>query len=213
LGRTNRSLETRDRIVDAFVQCVIDLGLEKASMGEVGARLGLDRSSIHYYFRTREELLALAAQRVTHTYIERFQRTVDGFSAEDRPRQLIEYLFGAGFHRPDLSVLIDEFSSAGNRDPAIQALVAGMYRSIEDSIGAEIDREFPEAPREARRDAIYAIQQLLEGCTVMKSLGFPASRWQAGRAAAAQILEQLGRSGTRVRTRARPATRTVGRRA
>jgi AcrR family transcriptional regulator len=212
LGRTNRSLETRDRIVDAFVQCVIELGLEKASMGEVGARLDLDRSSIHYYFRTREELIEQAARRVARTYVERFQRAVAGFSPGDRPRQLLDYLFGE-FHRPDLSVLIDEFSTAGNRDPAMQAHVKGMYSSIEDSVAAEIDREFPQAPRAARRDVTYAIQQLLEGCTVMKSLGFPEAHWRAGRAAAVQLFQSLGRSGSRPRTRARPASRAATRRA
>jgi AcrR family transcriptional regulator len=212
VGRTNRSSQTRDRIVDAFVQCVIDLGLDKASMGEVGARLDLDRSSVHYYFRTREELIAVAAATVTRSYVERIQQAVAGFSSTDRPHQLVDYLFGSGFHRPDLSILIDEFSVAGNRDPAIQACVAGLYRAVEDSIGVEIDREFPDAPRPLRRTVIYALSQLLEGCTVMKSLGFPESRWLAGRTAAQQLLDGLAGAGKPARTRRRPSSKPASRR-
>lgn len=197
MGRKNRSDETRERIVQAFIESVIEVGLEKSSMSGLGARMGLDRSSVHYYFRTREELIGLAIQRVAQDYVDRIEHAVGAFTDTNRPRQLVDFLYGSGFHRPDLSILIDEFSLASNRDPAIQDEVAGMYRAIEDAVAAEIDREFPRAPRQSRRAVTYAITQLLEGSTVAKTLGLPETRWRAAREATLLLLATLEGSARR----------------
>ena len=190
-SRGKTSKKKREQIIHAFMQAVLELGLEKASMGEVAARTGLDRSSIHYYFRHRDELLSEAAQLVTQHYVDRLHAAVASFSAQDRARQLVEHLLGGAMHQPDLSQLIDELSVAGNRNKAINRLVAGIYRALEKVMLTEIDAAYPDAPAKKRREVGYVLSQLSEGCSVFTSLGFGADRLKAAHDIAMQLLDGL----------------------
>ncbi|MFE4458357.1 TetR family transcriptional regulator [Nocardia tengchongensis] len=60
---------TAERIVDAAVECLIDVGWEKTTVSEVAARAGLSRPTVYSYFGSREDLLfavsSAAAQRIS----------------------------------------------------------------------------------------------------------------------------------------------------
>ena len=191
MGRKSNAAEKRSQIVTAFCDCVIDLGLDKATMGEVAARVGMDRSTMHYYFRTREELVAEATQHITHFYVERIESIVAKLSPADRAQQLVELLFGPTFHQPRQSILLDELTTLGNRDAFFQDQVAGFYRRIEAIVTQVIDESFRDRPAKDRRLIAYAISQLSEGTTVFMSLGFDKSRRLAARQAALMMLKQL----------------------
>lgn len=181
----------REQIVRAYMQCVLELGLEKASMGEVAARVGLDRSSIHYYFSTRGQLLREMAQLIADTYIDRLKNVIANFAPRDRARQLVEHMFGPDMHQPELAQLIDELALAGNRDQTINQLVAGVYHSLEKLVVEEIDTACPEAPVNCRRVVAYAFLQLSEGCSVFTALGFSGDRLRAAHDIALRLLDKL----------------------
>jgi AcrR family transcriptional regulator len=191
MGRKNRAVEKREQVLQTFMDCILEVGLEKASMGEVGTRLNLDRSTIYHYYATRQELIEDAAKRITLMYVERIRAVVAKLPSAGGADQLIEHLFGSDFHQPDLSQMIDELSVAGNRDPAINAIVAGIYRSMEDVVVSEIDAAYPDAPLKRRREVAYAICQLSEGSSVYASLGFDTVHRRAAKIAALALLDQL----------------------
>jgi AcrR family transcriptional regulator/DNA-binding XRE family transcriptional regulator len=60
---------TVERIVDAAVDCLIDVGWEKTTVSEVAARAGLSRPNVYSYFGSRDDLLfavsSAAAQRIS----------------------------------------------------------------------------------------------------------------------------------------------------
>lgn len=183
--------EKRDQIVQAFLDAMHESGIDKVSMAEVGQRAGLDRSTVHYYFRTRDELLNEAVAVINRSYVEKMERDVSRIAGADRARQLVGYLFSTEMHQPYYSRLIDELSAAGNRDSSINRLVHGMYLSFEQRIAAVIDASFPGVPAKRRREVSYALAQLAEGATVYVSLGFDADRLKAARACAFELLDTL----------------------
>src|ERR1700678_2130029 len=191
MGRKSRAAKRREEIVTAFCDCVVDLGIEKASMGEVAGRLGMDRSSIHYYFRTREELVVEAGRRIAKFYVQRTEEAVANLSPVDRAHKLVDYLFGPTFHQPRLSALIDEFSTLGNRDPFFEEQVVEIFRQLERIVVAVIDASFADCPTRQRHSTAFAILQLVEGTTVFTSLGFDVSRRLASRQAALTLLDSL----------------------
>jgi AcrR family transcriptional regulator len=160
-------------------------------MGEVAARLGLDRSSLHYYFRTREELIVAATRRIAAFYVKRLEDAAARLSADDRARKLVDYLFGPKAHQPRLSCLIDELSARGNREAFFQEQVVGIYRELERIVVNVIDLSFPNRPVQKRHAVAYSILQLSEGTSVFTSLGFDQSRRLAARQAALALLEGL----------------------
>jgi AcrR family transcriptional regulator len=191
MGRKNRAAERREQIVTAFCDCVVDLGIEKASMGEVAGRLGMDRSSTHYYFRTREELVVEAARHTAKFYVQRMEQAIANLSPVDRAKKLVDFLFGPTFHQPRLGALIDELSTLGNRDPFFNEQVMEIFRQLESLVVAVIDTSFAGCPARQRHSAAYAIIQLAEGTTVFTALGFDVSRRLASRQAALTLLDTL----------------------
>lgn len=202
-GKATDTGDKREQIVRAFIECVLQLGLERASMGEVGAKIGVDRSTLYYYFGTKDDLIDEAARYLAEQYVGHLHAAIARFSTAARAHQLVEHLFGAEFHQPDFSNLIDELSAAGNRDKAIQRRLITIYRAVEAAIVQEMDSSYPSVSMKARREAAYAIHQLAEGCSVFTAMGFGVDRRQAGRNAAMRVLEDLELSNTKGKARVR----------
>ena len=181
----------RELIVQAFLDAMHELGIDGASMGEVGQRTGLDRSTIHYYFRTRDELLNEAAAAITRSYIEKRDQDIAGLSGPDRLRRTVTYMFSGEAHQPYYSRLIDELSAAGNRSPDINRLVQDIYGAFELRILAEIEAALPDLSAKRRRDLAYSLVQLAEGASVFLSLGFGPDRLRAARACAFSLLDAV----------------------
>lgn len=193
MGRKNSSVEKKAQIVAAFCDCAVEVGIEKASMGEVAARVGIDRSTMHYYFPARDGLVAEAMRQVTRHYVERMDAAVARLDQRDRARSLIELLFGPSFHDTRRSNLLDELSALGNRSPFFLEQVKTVYRDIDATIIEVFDESFPNCPEKDRRTVAYAISQLAEGTSVFVGLGFSKSRRLAARQVALDLLDELGK--------------------
>ncbi|ESQ83189.1 TetR/AcrR family transcriptional regulator [Asticcacaulis benevestitus] len=198
MGRRNQSVEKKALIVNAFMHAVHDLGFDSATMGEVASRVGLDRSSIHHYFKTRELLVDEAGAHISKTYLERVAASISSLSSKNRFNYLIEYLFGEGFHDKFLANLIDELSAAANRNTSIENSVRHIYKSVEEMIIAEVDAAYPDTKRAMRRDLAYAVNALVEGYTVFKSMNWGSDRQKAARKAAFKLVAifELESAGT-----------------
>ncbi|MDO7837379.1 helix-turn-helix domain-containing protein [Sphingobium sp. HBC34] len=188
---TKANEEKRREIISAFIDSLIDRGLDQSTMGEVAARVGLDRSTLHYYFRTRDELVLEAADEISLRYLKQFKANMALAGRDDRAEKLIDLLFNGTFHQPDLSIALEELGVLANRNPAVDRRVSGIYRAIEHAIIEEIEAIFPDAPKRARRDIALAISQLSEGCTVFVSMNFGADRSRAAHRAAKLLVASL----------------------
>ncbi|MFK0033719.1 TetR/AcrR family transcriptional regulator [Pseudomonas monteilii] len=181
----------RDKIVEAFLQSVVESGLASSSMAEVASRVGIDRSSLYHYFKSREELIDALTEFVVEHYIASFNSKLSTIvNGPERAHQLVEHLFG-GFHQPKLSRVFDELCTAGHQEKHIAVQVKMIYMAIETAILKEIDLGFPDASPEKRQMIGYALCQLAEGSSVMASLGFNVSRMMAGKEAALHLLRVL----------------------
>ncbi len=76
MGRKSLLAVRRSQILDACEEMVLEEGLASASPARVAGRVGLDRTTLHHYFRTRSALLGGLVERI-----------VDGYLAEVREVQ------------------------------------------------------------------------------------------------------------------------------
>jgi AcrR family transcriptional regulator len=181
--------DSSEQIVTTFIECVRDLGLERASIGEVGTRIGLDRSTVYYYYPTKDALIDAAARAVGKMYIGKLQAAIDRFTSEARGRQLVEHLFGPDFHQHDLMCLVYELNATAARDPSIQRHVVGIYRAFETCVLAELEAAYPNATAKNRRALGYVVWQLAEGCAVVTALGLGEERRLAARASILALIQ------------------------
>jgi TetR/AcrR family transcriptional regulator, transcriptional repressor of bet genes len=207
MGRRNHSAEKKELIVTAFCDCVSELGIQRATMGEVANRVGLDRSSLHYYFRTREELVALATLQTSRHYADAIVQAVSKVSPNDRAKSLVDLLFGPTFHDSRRSRLLAEIESQGLVDPFYTEQIKAMFQRFELSIFKVLEESFPKCPVKERKMVSLAMAQLCEGSTEFAELGFSSAARLAARQMALIMLGYLEQRSAR----ARGAWRRLGR--
>jgi AcrR family transcriptional regulator len=191
VGRPSLTRERRRQIVEAFLECVAEEGMRHASIVAVANRLGLDRTTIHHYFRTREELVGAAMEQVIASYRRGADNALLEVAPEERASALVDHLFGAGFNDPTLAAVLLEFSVVARTDAKAMRPLRRAYRAFEDAVLGELEKCYPRAPARDLRRIAYAIVQLSEGSSAFREMGFASDRSAAARAAARSLLREL----------------------
>lgn len=127
-----RDSVTRDLLIDATAQVMVDDGYAAATSRRVAARAGVKPALVHYYFPTMDELYLDVFRRGAAAYLERQQQAL----ASERPlhafwdtligpkdtRLLLEFM-GLANHRKDIRAEIAAWFARW-RDEQIAALTA-----------------------------------------------------------------------------------------
>ena len=77
--RQQDNMETR--IVEAAGQLFVEKGFEETSMSDIAAEVGINRTALHYYFRTKEKMF----QAVFGDLIQEFLPRMQVIFLEDKP--------------------------------------------------------------------------------------------------------------------------------
>jgi AcrR family transcriptional regulator len=205
MGRKNLQAVRRSQILDACEEIVLEEGLASTSLAQVAGRVGLDRTTLHHYFRTRSDLLGGLVERI-----------VDGYLAEVRGVQLergsnadvgeiLDFLLSPDFARPRYDRILDEFSAASYEDSEVRKHLRRLFRTLEEFTLSLLLKAVPDAAPERVRDTAYTIYALIEGAYLLRALGFPDDRMRAARRTAHRLVEELHREpGTRIGSRRGP---------
>ena len=124
-----RSRAMRARLMEATVECLVEVGFGRTSTTMVSERAGVSRGAQLHHFPTKQDLVVAAVQHVTAVRGEELRR-----AAESIPR-------GRGRTRRVLAVLGDHFTSpvftaalelwvAARTDPQLLAEVQRLEREV-----------------------------------------------------------------------------------
>jgi AcrR family transcriptional regulator len=83
-----RSLDTRDRLVEAALDVFASHGFEGATTREIARRAGVALAALPYHFTTKEALWKAAADRIFGQLGEAFRRRLEGLEDVDVPTRL-----------------------------------------------------------------------------------------------------------------------------
>ena len=83
-----RSLDTRDRLVEAALRVFASHGFEGATTREIARRAGVALAALPYHFTTKEALWKAAADRIFGRLGETFRRRLAGLEGVDLPTRL-----------------------------------------------------------------------------------------------------------------------------
>jgi AcrR family transcriptional regulator len=103
--REQQREETRERIVEAAVECFAERGFRGASTREIATRAGTNQGLITYHFRSKDELWKAAADRIfgrmrSHM-LERLP-ALEGLDARERAREGIRAFVRFAAAHPEL---------------------------------------------------------------------------------------------------------------
>lgn len=154
----------RISILEAAIEALSEVGVEKTTLEEVGRRASMTKAHVAYYFKNREELVeATIRLAVTHaqTYtVKRVQEnpkgqslvaaiaqgTLDWFAKNPKHRAILLLLYYYASFEPKYRQLHDEIRRLGA-----------------ERLDAIVQKEFPKLPKPARWAFVKEVQSLLTG--------------------------------------------------
>ena len=136
--RQDRSVATRNRVLDAAVDALVELGYAGTTAGIVADRAGVSRGAMQYHFRTKGELLAAAMRHLVERMgaeMRKVAARLPDNDADDRMQGVIDLLWASG-SRPLMAVWL-ELNIAARTDPELDAHLAGLRTAFTGAIRKE----------------------------------------------------------------------------
>jgi AcrR family transcriptional regulator len=140
----------RSELLDAAIAVIADRGIEGLRTREIASRAGVNISTLHYYFATKEILLLAVLRRT----IERVapsspESSVQGHAQDELHAQLIGTL--RGFHEnPHLAAVLQELRLRSRRDAHTRKAFRTLHAEWNHVVAGTLRRAI--AKRRVRRD-------------------------------------------------------------
>jgi AcrR family transcriptional regulator len=192
--KQQRSRETRQRLLDAAVEELLDRGYAGFTGGGVALRAGISRGAQQGHFPNRTTLTAEAVRHLRAQQTEELGEAVEGVQrGPERLRIVLDVIF-AQYGSPRFAAML-ELSMAARSEPELRAVIAAEERTIsveltglsEELFGPEKAADRLQAERWAT--ALAAVR----GVALLKLLGHPEAaverQWKATRRELLALLE------------------------
>ena len=126
--------ETRVRLIEATIECILEEGFYRASSNRIAKRAGVTWGVIQHHFGTREGLLLAAFQAGMRELIDTLESAaIVGETFEMRLESLADVIWT--FYRQPRFVAYEELTLNLLRDPTIDAATARHVRRQQARIG------------------------------------------------------------------------------
>jgi AcrR family transcriptional regulator len=134
-GSRSLSGEKAQRIIDAMRRSVAQRGTAGSTFDHVSREAGVSRGLLHYYFGTKEQLLAEAVRRDCELRLERLQmQLATANTADDFIDLMVQTLRETISEDPDFVTLMFEMFSLSRRNSEIAVEYAGLMRSTREQV-------------------------------------------------------------------------------
>jgi AcrR family transcriptional regulator len=134
-GGRSLSGEKAQRIIDAMRRSVAQRGTAGSTFDHVSREAGVSRGLLHYYFGTKEQLLAEAVRRECQLRLERLEDQLSAAkTAEDFIDLMAQSLRETVREDPDFVTLVFELFTLSRRNDDIAVEFAGLMRSTRDQV-------------------------------------------------------------------------------
>jgi AcrR family transcriptional regulator len=193
MGRKSLQAVRRSQILDACEEIVLQEGLASASPARVAGRVGLDRTTLHHYFRTRSDLLGGVVERIVDGYLAEVRLVQARHGSNADVAEILDFLLSPDFSRPHYDRILDEFAAASYDDAEVRRHLRRLFATLEEFTVSLLLKAVPDAEPERVRETAYTLYALIEGAYLLHALAFPDDRLRAARHTAHRLVEELQR--------------------
>ena len=166
--RSEKALTTEDKIVDAALDVVQTKTISGTRIHLVAARAGLFQSNIHYYFKSKRDLLFAVLQRL-HQRCEDIRaelRTEAGANLEEQLDVFFDQKKQFILHETRYDYAEIDFWTQAHLDEEVKARFQASFGKWREEIGRVIARYAPQVSKK-RRDFVSALMvSMMEGATL-----------------------------------------------
>ena len=133
MGRKSKADERRTQIMEAFYHCVAEQGVANASIRKIATQAGVQPSTLHHYFKSRDEIIEEAVVYFTDHIFEGFQGQMADAGVESLD-QGIEFIFSKGMINEDHTGFFLECLVAARHNARIREAIADLFRRFRKAI-------------------------------------------------------------------------------
>ncbi|MFT6395741.1 MAG: AcrR family transcriptional regulator [Bradymonadia bacterium] len=180
----------QERVIDAFEEALVALGVEGASFAKIAEQGGFPPSLIQHHFGNRAQLYRATLDRVIDLYSAR----VWVIEQEKNPLEgLLDWFFspfGDG-GPPRIACVVDAFIALANRDTDVRTQLSTLYVNFASALQRALDDTYPGLNSTKCYDAAYLIVCLAFGRAGMDALGVGGASPSAAREACDTLIAAL----------------------
>lgn len=159
--------DRRQALVAAAYRQIAERGFEGLRTREVAAAVGINVATLHYYFPTKETLIA---DVLTHA-MQRFRSTMPGAGAGvDQLRNHFAGIRRLAHDEPELFAVMGELALRSTRDPAIreiyQATTTVWRATVRGLLAKAVKDGSLRGPRNLDAQATLVVAALMGACMV-----------------------------------------------
>ncbi|GAA3218804.1 TetR/AcrR family transcriptional regulator [Actinocorallia longicatena] len=167
--QTERKQATIDRLVDATIGAIAEIGYSRASVGEICARSGVSKGGLFRHFDSRQSLMVAAAEEVARRHFAAVRARLDGLPDADLRTAVV---LMRERHRNVDNVVWFELMVAARTDAELRERLAPsaqwFFAAITD-MAAELPALAGLSPDD-RHLVISTIRQLFDGEAISRTL-------------------------------------------
>ncbi len=149
MGSAERSLQTRNILLDAAKSIFADLGYARTSHADIAAEADIGRTTFYEHFASKEDLLVQLVQRDLPVLIDEIVASVDpGLAPDVRLRELttrfVEFIgtdhLGIILHTETPRLSLDAQAAIGAAHRGLSTEFTAIYRAgVNEGVFAELD--------------------------------------------------------------------------
>jgi AcrR family transcriptional regulator len=150
LTQAEKAAESRRRVLDAALSCLIDRGYSNTTTLEIASRAGLSRGSQLYHFPKKDALLTSAVEYLIELRIAEFQQTVASLPKGADLWTAAIAAFWEAWNGPLFFAWL-ELAVAARTDRALHKSVSALNKRTNDYLHRALQQIFKPAPESRDR--------------------------------------------------------------
>lgn len=127
--QAQRRAQTRAALLDATIDCLVELGYARTSMQEICLRAGVSKGAAQHHFTDKAELMAAAVEHLMTKRITALTASLDGLPRGAEAIPAAVDMLWAGYSGA-LATASTELWVAARTDPALKAAIRPVDRAM-----------------------------------------------------------------------------------
>ena len=173
--QAQRREQTRTALLDATIDCLVDVGYARTSVQEICARAGVSKGAVQHHFTAKAELMAAAVEHLTTKLRRQLAASLDELPGGGTGVAAAIDLLWTGYSGT-LSTAVTELWVAARTDPELRAAIRPVDRALGRATLEHVTQVAGELPPERAEMLFWLTVNLTRGLALDAELGGDPNR-------------------------------------
>ena len=173
--QAQRREQTRTALLDATIDCLVEIGYARTSVQEICARAGVSKGAVQHHFTAKAELMAAAVEHLTTKLRRQLAASLDELPGGGTGVAAAIDLLWTGYSGT-LSTAVTELWVAARTDPELRAAIRPVDRALGRATLEHVTQVAGELPPERAEMLFWLTVNLTRGLALDAELGGDPNR-------------------------------------